>query len=382
MKFRADRDAFADAIAWTARALPARPAVPVLAGIRLDITDSAAGTLDLSGFDYEVSAQASVEVQVEEPGSVLVSGRLLAEIVRNLPPYPVEIGLEGSRVVLTCGSSRFTLLTMPVEDYPTLPAMPRVTGSIAGNTLATAIRQVTPAASRDDTLPMLTGVNLSLTGDAIALAATDRYRIAVRDVWWQPQTLETETSALVPARTLAEIARSITSGGNVDVALSAMGVPASAQGEGMIGFEHAGRRTTTRLIDSEFIKYEARFPTDFAASAEIPVAPLLEAVKRVSLVADRSTPLRLSFGTGELVLEAGSGDDAQAREVLDAKFEGEPMRVAFSPQYFLDGLGAVETEAALLNFTAPTKPAVITGVPVDKGSPPDFRYLVMPLRVA
>src|SRR5690606_15355969 len=124
VRFRADRDAFADAITWTARALPARPAVPVLAGMRLDIAD-AADTLHLSGFDYEVSARASVDVQVEEAGSVLVSGRLLAEIVRNLPPHPVELRVEGSRALLTCGSTRFTLLTLPLEDYPSLPPMPR-----------------------------------------------------------------------------------------------------------------------------------------------------------------------------------------------------------------------------------------------------------------
>src|SRR5690606_5735067 len=172
-----DRDAFADAITWTARALPARPAVPVLAGMRLDIAD-AADTLHLSGFDYEVSARASVDVQVEEAGSVLVSGRLLAEIVRNLPPHPVELRVEGSRALLTCGSTRFTLLTLPLEDYPSLPPMPRTTGSAPADVFATAVRQVLPSTSRDDTLPMLTGVHLAFRGDTILLAATDRYRIA------------------------------------------------------------------------------------------------------------------------------------------------------------------------------------------------------------
>ncbi|TDQ55480.1 DNA polymerase III subunit beta [Actinorugispora endophytica] len=384
MRFRADRDAFADAITWTARALPVRPAVPVLAGMRLDITDAAAGTLGLSAFDYEVSTRASVDVQVEEPGSVLVSGRLLSEIVRNLPPYPVEMRTDGSRALLTCGSARFTLLTLPIEDYPTLPSMPDVTGSLPGDVFASAVRQVAPSASRDDTLPMLTGVNLTFSGGTVFLAATDRYRIAVREAWWQPRSPDVDTSALVPARTLFDTARSLTSGGNVDIALSAVdGSGARAtRGEGMIGFEYAGRRTTTRLIDSDFITYDSRFPTEFAATAEVPVAPLVEAVKRVALVADRSTPLRLSFGQGEVVLEAGSGDDAQAAEALDVKFEGEPMRIAFSPQYFLDGLGGVESETAFLNFTAPTKPAVITGAPAEEGGRPNYRYLVMPLRVA
>ncbi|UOE19139.1 DNA polymerase III subunit beta [Thermobifida halotolerans] len=379
MRFRADRDAFADAITWTARALPARPAVPVLAGMRLDIADAASSTLHLSGFDYEVSARASVDVQVEEPGSVLVSGRLLAEIVRNLPPHPVELRVEGSRALLVCGSARFTLLTLPLEDYPTLPPMPRTTGSAPADVFAAAVRQVLPSTSRDDTLPMLTGVNLTFSADAVVLAATDRYRIAVREMWWQSQVPDLDTSALVPARTLGEVGRAL-SGGNVDIALSTVGGPAT--GEGMIGFEHAGKRTTTRLIDSDFIKYEQRFPDDFAARAEVPVASLVESVKRVALVADRSTPLRLSFSQSEVVLEAGSGDDAQALEALDVKFEGEPMRIAFNPQYFLDGLTGVQSETALLNFIAPTKPAVITGTPAEEGEKPDFRYLVMPLRVS
>ncbi|GAA3989672.1 DNA polymerase III subunit beta [Thermobifida alba] len=377
MRFRADRDAFADAITWTARALPARPAVPVLAGMRLDIAD-AADTLHLSGFDYEVSARASVDVQVEEAGSVLVSGRLLAEIVRNLPPHPVELRVEGSRALLTCGSTRFTLLTLPLEDYPSLPPMPRTTGSAPADVFATAVRQVLPSTSRDDTLPMLTGVHLTFRGDTILLAATDRYRIAVREMWWKPEQADIDASALVPARTLGEFGRAL-AGGNVDIALSAVG---DSAGEGMIGFEHAGKRTTTRLIDSDFIKYESRFPTDFAARAEVPVASLVDSVKRVALVADRSTPVRFSFSSSEVVLEAGSGEDAQAVEALDAKFEGEPMRIAFNPQYLLDGLTGVQSENALLSFVAPTKPAVITGVPSAEGERPDFRYLVMPLRVS
>ena len=379
MKFRVDRDAFADAVTWTARALPARPAVPVLAGMRLEVADTASDTLRLSGFDYEVSAQASVDVHAEEAGSVLVPGRLLAEIVRTLPPHPVEFHVEGSRALLTCGNARFTLLTLPLEDYPTLPAMPRTIGSAPADVFATAVRQVLPSTSRDDTLPMLTGVHLTFRGDTILLAATDRYRIAVREMWWKPEEVDIDTSALVPARTLGDFSRSLT-GGNVDIALSTS--DSRGAGEGMIGFEHDGKRTTTRLIDSDFVSYESRFPTEFAAQADVPVAPLAEAVKRVALVADRSTPVRLSFTSSDVVLEAGSGDDAQALEALEVNFEGEPMRIAFNSQYFLDGLTNVETERAFLRFVAPTRPAVITGTPAKEGGKPDFRYLVMPLRLA
>ncbi|ASU81852.1 DNA polymerase III subunit beta [Nocardiopsis gilva YIM 90087] len=384
MRFRVDRDAFAEAVAWTARALPARPSMPVLAGMRLELP-SGSSALRLSSFDYEVSARAEVDVDAEEGGAVLVSGRLLAEIARNLPAQPVNMECDATRVLVTCGSARFTLLTLPLEDYPTLPEMPRTTGSLAADAFATAARQVVPAASRDDTLPMLTGVNLAFSGDSLILAATDRYRIAVRELWWRSEHPDLATSALVPARTLNDIVRSLVPGSNVDIALSTVaagGGVTLAPGEGMIGFENSGRRTTTRLIDSDFVKYESRFPSDFSARAEVATAPLTEAVKRVALVADRSTPLRLSFTADEVVLEAGSGDDAQAVEALGVKYHGDPMRVAFSPEYFLDGLGGVQSETAHLHFTMPTKPAVISDVPADEGGRPEFRYLVMPLRVS
>lgn len=385
MRFRVDSGAFAEAVAWTARALPARPAVPVLAGMRLELPAADSQALRFSSFDYEVSARAAVDVDAEEPGEVLVSGKLLAEIARSLPDRPVEVAADDARVHLTCGSSKFTLLTLPLEDYPDLPEMPGIAGSVGGDSFAAGVRQVAAAASRDDTLPMLTGVHMAFSADSLTLAATDRYRIAVRDLWWQPRELDIDTSALVPARTLADTARSLESGTNVDIALSSAALGGGATvgaGQGMVGFENAGRRTTTRLIDSEFLKYEHRFPTQFEAQAEVSVAPLVEAVKRVALVAERHTPLRLSFAPTELLLQAGSGDDAQALEALEVNYEGEEMTIAFSPQYFLEGLNAVESPTARLGFIAPTKPAVISGVPAGEKEQPDFRYLVMPLRVA
>ncbi|MBB6122050.1 DNA polymerase III subunit beta [Nocardiopsis algeriensis] len=377
MKLRVDRDAFAEAVAWTARALPGRPAVPVLAGMRLEVAQDGP-SLHLSGFDYEVSSRASVEVLAEESGAALVPGRLLAEIVRNLPSGSVHIDTDGTRLRISGGAARFTLITMPLEDYPTLPGMPGRIGSVSSDAFAEAVRQVTPAASRDDTLPMLTGAYLDFRGDTLSVVATDRYRIAVRELWWKPEDPGIGASALVPARTLHDMARSLIARSDVDIAL---GAP-QAQGEGMIGFENGGRRTTTRLIDSDFVKYASWFPAEFAGRAEVAVAPLVAAVKRVALVADRNTPLRLAFSEGEVVLEAGSGEDAQAIEAIGVAYEGEPLRLAFRPDYLLDGLTAVETDTAHLNFTEPTKPAVFTDAPAKEGDKPSFRYLVQPLRVA
>lgn len=382
MRLRVDRDAFAEAVSWTARALPTRPAVPVLAGMRMEVSEDGTA-LHLSGFDYEVSTRASVEVLSEEPGAVLVPGRLLAEIVNNLPSGSVHIDTDGPKVDVRGGAARFTLITMPLEDYPSLPGMPGKIGSVPADAFTAAVRQVTPAASKDDTLPMLTGAYLDFTGDSLKVVATDRYRIAVRELWWQPKDPGVDASALVPARTLANTVRGMIGRSNVDIALStttvAEGVNLSP-GEGMIGFANGERHTTTRLIDSDFVKYASWFPTDFSGRAEVAVGPLLEAIKRVALVADRNTPLRLAFTEGEVVLEAGSGEDAQAVEAIQVGYEGDPLRVAFKPDYLVDGLSGVDTTTAYLNFTEPTKPAVFTDVPAKEGEEPAFHYLVQPLR--
>ncbi|GAB3210668.1 DNA polymerase III subunit beta [Marinactinospora thermotolerans] len=378
MKFRVERDVLADAVAWTARTLPVRPSVPVLAGMLLDAGEhDGRQRLRLSSFDYEVSAQVAVDIDVEEPGTTLVSGRLLAEITRNLPPQTVEISTDGAKVVVSCGSAKFTLLTLPVEDYPTLPAMPEMTGTVGSDVFAAAVSQVAVAAGRDDTLPMLTGVRIEIEGDKVTLASTDRYRLAVRELTWKPQDPELSAVALVPAKTLADTAKSLTSGAEVSIALSA-----AESGEGMIGFSGGGRRTTTRLLEGDFPKYRALLPDSFNSVAEVQKAEFVEAVKRVSLVAERNTPLRLAFADGRLVLEAGTGDEAQAVEVLEAGLEGDDIQIAFNSAFLLDGLNAIDSDIARLQFTTSTKPAIITGKPADDGGASDYRYLIMPVRLS
>jgi len=375
VKIQVDRDALAEAVAWTARALPARPPLPVLACMRLH----AGADLNLSSFDYDVSAEASVPVVAEEEGTILVSGRLLAEITRSLPARPVEISADGARATLTCGSATFTLLTMPVEDYPTLPEMPPAAGSVGSDAFASAVGQSATAAARDDTLPGLTGVRIEIENDTLTLVSTDRYRLAVRELRWNPVRAGLSASVLVPARALLDTARSLTSGAEVLIALGLPGEGGQA-GEGMIGFEGGGRRTTTRLLGGEFPRYQALLPTYVKSVAEISASQLSEAVKRVALVAERNTAVRLAFSPGQLVLEAGTGDEAQAVDVLEASFEGEDLSIAFNPQYLLDGLTAIDSDTARISFTEPGKPALITGKP-DPDGEPDYRYLLMPIRL-
>ena len=330
MKFRVERDVLGEAVSWVARALPSRPVVPVLAGLQLAAED---GSLVLSCFDYEVSARVRVAAEVAEPGTALVPGRLLAEITRSLPPQPAEFTSDADSVSLSCGGAEFTLVALPAEEFPALPEPPAAAGSADGGVLAAAIAQVVPAASRDDTLPMLTGVCLDFDGTTLTLAATDRYRLAVRELPWQPASDGLRAAALVPARTLAEAARTMAAGTPVTVAFDGGeeapdGGPRPA--EGMISFDDGTRRLTVRLIAGEFIRYQSRFPAEFGCRAEVPAAAFTEAVRRVSLVAERTTPVRLTFGGGAVIIEAQAEGRARAVERVRADFDGSEPAIAFN----------------------------------------------------
>ncbi|WP_426593869.1 DNA polymerase III subunit beta [Cellulomonas sp. McL0617] len=375
MRFRVDRDVLADAVTWTARSLPTRPPVPVLAGVRLEADTT--GTVQLSSFDYEVSARSQIPADVSEAGSVLVSGRLLAEISRALPDKPVDVVLEGTKVIVTCGASRFTLLTMPVEDYPNLPVMPPTTGTVDGDELTHAVAQVSVAASRDDTLPLLTGVRVEIEGEKVTLLATDRYRLALRELTWKPSSPDISTVALVRARTLLDAAKSLGSAGSVTVAL------ATGTGVDMIGFEAAGRQTTSLLVDGDYPAVRRLFPDETPIHAVVGTHALADAAKRVSLVAERNTPIRLSFSEGQVVLDAGQGDDAQASEAIESTLVGDDISVAFNPQFLLDGLGALSTPFVRLSFTHPNKPVEFTGQQTADGEDnQEYRYLLVPIRFA
>ena len=377
VKFTVERDVFADAVAWAARSLPVRPSAPVLAGL---LIEAGADGLVLSTFDYETSAQASVRADVSDEGRALVSGRLLADICRSLPAKPVTLSREESRVVLTCGASRFSLQTMPVEDYPTLPDMPSASGSVRSDEFAHAVAQAVTAAGRDDMLPVLTGVRIEIEGDTISLLATDRFRLSHRELTWIPRTPDESLAALVPAKVLGDTAKSMTSGEEVTIALSHGG-----SGEGLIGSEGQGaggsRRTTTRLIEGEFPKVRNLFPAEHLTVAKVDKTTLIEAVKRVALVAERNTAVQLAFEDSSLTLDAGSGDEAKASEAIEAELNGEAITTGFNPQFLLDGLGAIDQSVVELAFTQSSKPVVISGSTGDSGDDAAFRYLLMPRRL-
>jgi DNA polymerase-3 subunit beta len=374
MKIRVERDGLADAVAWVARSLPSRPPVPVLGGVLIDTGGESGDALTVAGFDYEVSATVDVPATVAAEGRALVSGRLLADITKALPAQPVEISVDGSRVSISCGNAKFSLPTMPVEDYPQLPTMPQRAGEVAGEVFGLAVGQVAIAAGRDDTLPMLTGVRLEIAEDKLTLVATDRFRLAMREFEWRCTGEVVDTAVLVPARTLAEAAKTLgTSGATVEISL--------ASGDGLLGLSGGGRRATTRLLDAEFPKYRQLLPSEHTSAAIIGVAPLVDAIKRVSLVAERGTQVRLEFAEGLLRLSAGGDDEGSAEEELGVEYTGEPVTIAFNPGYLLDGLGALHTDRAHLSFTTPNRPALVKPVGEDGEVAPGYLYLLMPVRL-
>lgn len=375
MKFRVERDHLADAVAWAARTLPTRASSPLLSGLMIDASGDG---LVISSFDHEVSGRVEVEAVVDEPGRVLVPGRLLADIARSLPAAPVTLAIDGSRVSLTCGRSSFVLPTMAAEDYPSLPQMPTSAGVVSGATLASAVAQVAVAASSDETISFLTGIRLELTGPTITLAATDRYRLAVRELPWVPESQSIDAAALVPARVLADTAKTLAGQESVVVALAGSG-----QDEGLLGIHGGGRSTTTRLLGGEFPKYRTLLPSESATVASVDTGALADAVKRVSLVAERNTPVKLRFNGDEVDLRAGGGDEAQAIESLDATVEGDEIEIAFNPRFLLDGLGVIDAPVVRFAFTQSSKPAVLSGAAERGADPaPEFRYLLMPVRLS
>ncbi|WP_007023924.1 DNA polymerase III subunit beta [Saccharomonospora iraqiensis] len=373
MKIRVERDGLADAVAWVAKSLPSRPPVPVLGGVLLDASGDD-DTLTVSGFDYEVSATVGVDATIGDGGRTLVSGRLLADITKALPAQPVDIAVEAARATITCGNAKFSLPTMPVEDYPQLPSQPDLAGEVSGDSFSQAVAQVAVAAGKDDTLPMLTGMRVEITGETLTLVATDRFRLAMREFTWQPTEGLSDAAVLVPARTLADAAKSLgSSGGNVQVGL--------ASGDGLLGLSGAGKFTTTRLLDAEFPPYRKLLPDQYSARAVLGVSALNDAIKRVSLVAERGTQIRMEFGDGLLRLSAGGDDEGSAEEELPVDYEGEPVTIAFNPGYLIDGLGALHADRAELTFTTPSRPALLKPADGNGDVIPGYLYMLMPVRL-
>lgn len=384
MKIRVERDALADAVAWVARSLPSRPTAPILAGL---LIEAAGEEVTLSTFDSTTSAKVTMPAEVTDEGTALVSGRLLNEIARSLPHKAVDLNGDHSRVELTCGSARFTLQTLPVDEYPTLPDMPTQTGVIEASSFEKAVAQVFVAAGRDELLNVFTGVRVEFDGEQMSLLATDRYRMALKELTWKPTSPSVEGAVLVPGRVLSETAKSMSSGKTVTVSLSTT----DSAGEGLVGFSGESgsgtREATTRLLTQTFPKVRHLMDVDATVTVRISRDDLLSAVKRVSLVAERNTPLRMLINEDHVALEAATGDQAQASEAIPADVgittdEQTIDAAGFNPAYLVDALNALDSPYAHFSFTAPGKPCLIMGLATMDGDPLlDYRHVIMLMRL-
>ncbi|MCL2470938.1 MAG: DNA polymerase III subunit beta [Propionibacteriaceae bacterium] len=384
MKIQLDKDVLADAVAWAARSLPLRPSFPILAGL---LIKAEADVVTLSSFDYETSAQVTIKADVETPGVVLVSGRLLADITRSLPSKPVILSSSDTELELVCGSARFAFQTLPVNEYPDLPKMPKASGWIGADDLSKAVNQVVVAAGRDELLPVFTGIKVEFDGDNLSLLATDRYRMSLKEITWNPSSEVGETSALVPGKVLAETAKSMLGSERITISLA----EASA-GEGLIGFESEGssgtRQITTRLLDGEFpkLRHLMNIPGDLTVRAN--TQDLASAVRRVALVAEKNTSLRMRIDQESVTLEAARGDQAQASEAVSAVVDfgpGDPplTEAGFNPHYLMDALSILDSTYVHISFTGSGKPCLVTALPDLDGEPAtDYRHVIMLMRLS
>ena len=268
----------------------------------------------------------------------MVSGRLLSDITRALPAKPVDVSVEGTRVLVDLRQRQVLAADDGGRGLPDVACPARGDGCRFADLFAEAIGQVAVAAGRDDTLPMLTGIRVEISGETVVLAATDRFRLAVRELTWSTESADIEAAVLVPAKTLAEAAKA--GAGGADVHLS-LGAGSAVGKEGLLGIRSDGKRSTTRLLDAEFPKFRQLLPAEHTAVATIGVAELTEAIKRVALVADRGAQVRMEFADDVLRLSAGADDVGRAEEDLPVDFAGEPLTIAFNPTYLTDGLGFV-----------------------------------------
>lgn len=362
------RTAFVNAISWVSHVLPSRPLQPIAACIRMAVRD---GQMTLEAFNFEQSAVASVAVTGDDL-TVAVPGRLLADLARSVNADTVTFTVDGDTVTMSSGRAVFTLRSAPVEDFPGLPGLPPVLGTVNGSKFAAAAARVALAAASDATVPTLTGVQVVADPQAATLtfAATDRYRLSTTVISYEPAEGAESQTFLVPARALEGYAKSFAHAEAVTLHQDG-GAEAS-----LFGVSAAGRTATTRLVSGDFPKYETLIPSEFSGEINASAADLAAAVKRVALVTDTGKALRFTAASdAPTVITAGDDSQQAAREELDVVLAGEAVSIALNPQYLLDGLAAVGADTVRIQFQSGRRPALFTAD--DEGN--HTRYLVMPI---
>lgn len=362
MKFTIDTAAFAEAALFAAKAINTRPPNPVLSGLLIEAVE---GTLRLSGFDYTISNRTTVAADVMAPGHALVSGRMLTDILSKLPKSkPVTLELDGSKVTLSSGRANYQLAAMPYEQFPDMPELPAIAGTVNGSLFADAVSSVAGAASTDDALAFLTAIFITTDGNKITMQATDRYRMAQRIIDWAPTNPAASQRWLIKAKTLVEVSK---------LAAGELTLMAS---DSMVGFRTGNRATTTLMTEGDYPKISSLFPDYTPNMIVADQSTIVETVDRVALVAEANTSVRLASADGELTIDAGTGEGAQGMEIMDAELTGDNINAAFNPGYLSWALKTVHTNTVNLGFTDPRKPCLVT--PTDDT---DLKILVMPIRL-
>jgi DNA polymerase III subunit beta len=362
VKFTTERDSFADAVAWVSRTVSTRPTLPVLGGALLELTGQ---RLRLASTDLDQTGEAVIEVRGDTDGRVVVPGRIFGDVVRNLPAGMVEVEAAEGGLSVRCGQVSHELRLLDAEDFPPLvkPSLERV-ATLPGEVLAAAAGQVSRAASHDEARPVLTAVLFEAGAEGLTLAATDSYRLAVRELAWT--WAHEPVTALVPARAITEAARALAGEARVEIGLEGH----------QITFSGGGRQLTSRLVEGEFPKFRSLIPTGFECIATIDRQVLLDALKQVAPYGQNNNPVRLTFDRDRLQVDGSLQDVGRGAASVEAKYEGEPLTVAFNPTYLSDGVGAVEDNEVVVEVQDGVKPALVHGKERQ-----GFLYLLMPVRL-
>ena len=364
MKVRCSRDELAQKLGVVARAVSTRSAVQVLLGVLLR---AETGRLHVAATDMELSLRASLEADVEGEGAAVVPGRLLVEIARLLPEGEVELEhrVEEGVVRIECGPASYRLRTYSVEDFPRLPELDLLqTFAVDRQALLETVSRVSRAASRDESRPVLTGILVRFEGSKLIMAATDSYRLSVKETTLDEPGPELE--AIIPARALAELGRIAQAGDRVELGVH----------ENQVVFSADGVWLTSRRIDGQFPNYKQLLPETFEHEVTLSRAALLDVVRRTAVLAQRNSPLRLRFSEGELVVSAQTADVGESRESLEAPFAGDPLEIGFNAEFLRDGIESVTSDDVVLKLISPLRPGLI------EGESDDFSYLIMPIRLA
>ncbi|WP_460074100.1 DNA polymerase III subunit beta [Streptomyces sp. YKOK-I1] len=375
MKLTIDTEKLADAAQWALRAVPGNPPTPVMAGMRLEAADD--NTLALAGYDYYRSARAAEDCEVSEPGTLLVPGRVFTDIVKAFPKgKPTTLALDGTDLALSCGSAHILLPTLPLDDYPTLPTISAASGTVDGATLAAAGARVAAAATTDETLAALTGVQFGLSDTTITLSATDRYTFHVADLAWTPNPApkgkgknrpRVAGNTLVPADAVRDAARILADADQAELTIT----------ESQFAISVPGRWATSSLIEGELPKYAALFPTEFESVATTSTEALTDAIKHIQPLLGKADPMLLEVADGQITVRAGTDDKGRGRDQVHADLEGDPLTIAFNPGLLLRTLQQIDGPFTQFNFTTPTKP-VLLHAPEKADT---FRGLIMPIRL-